>query len=320
MVRTALVTGGAGFIGSHLVERLLEEGWRVRVLDDRSTGSLQNLAAVERRIELRAGDIRDPESCREAARGVEALFHLAAIASVARSVRDPLATHDVNVAGTLNLLMAARDAGVRRFVFSSSASVYGNAVAVPTAEDAPLSPQSPYASGKACGELYCRNFHALYGLETVILRYFNVFGPRQSADSGYAAVIPHFTYASLSGERPIVYGDGRQTRDFVYVANVAEANLCAATAPGAAGRAFNISGGRGVSLLALLEEIQRITGRRLEPEFRGSRPGDVRHSLADITQARRELRYEPSLSLEAGLRLTIQAAAAQGRGRYAVAV
>ena len=224
MSKRALVSGGAGFIGSHLVSRLVHDGWRVRVLDNFNTGRPDNLQSVEDCIDVIADDIRDTRACGKACAGVDTVFHLAGLASVATSISDPLQSHEVTCGGTLNMLLAARDNGVRRFVFSSSASVYGNSDQLPTVETQPLLPQSPYASDKACSEFYCRNFHSLFGLETVILRYFNVFGPRQSAQSGYAAVIPLFVEAAITGKTPIIYGDGRQTRDFVCVDNVVAQN------------------------------------------------------------------------------------------------
>lgn len=305
MTKMALVTGGAGFIGGHLVERLLAEGWRVRVLDNFSSGLRENLAG--RNVEILEGDIRNAETCFRACRGVDSVFHMAAIASVASSVADPIHSHDVNVNGTLNMLMAARDQDVRRFVLSSSASVYGNAKQVPTPEDAPLMPPSPYATGKACGEMYCRNFWELYGLETVILRYFNVFGPRQNPVSGYAAVIPQFVGAALRGESPVVYGDGKQTRDFVYVGNVVAANIRASMTEAVAGMTFNVAGGVGISLLQLIAELEALTGRALNPEFRSGRAGEVLHSRADVTNAQQYLRFVPEVSFQAGLRHTVDA-------------
>jgi UDP-glucose 4-epimerase len=317
-MRTALVTGGAGFIGSHVVEGLLAHGWQVRVLDNLSSGSRENLEAVSRRsqengcavanVQFVGGDIRDAAACRAACAGIDSVFHLAAIASVAQSVEEPDVTSGVNIGGTLNMLMAARDAGVRRFVFSSSASVYGNAEVSPTDEAQPIQPQSPYATEKACGELYCRNFWNLYRLETVILRYFNVFGPRQNVNSGYAAVIPNFIKAVMTGARPVVYGDGLQTRDFVYAENVAAANLRAALAPGVAGRTFNIGSGHGISLIELLTELECAAGTPLDPGFEAARPGEVRHSCADITLATTALGYCPAVPYGEGLRHTLEAA------------
>lgn len=309
IMNKALVTGGAGFIGSHLVERLVREGWRVRVLDDFSSGAYANLSEkwLGETVEVVEGDVRDVDTCYAACRDVDCVFHLAAISSVASSIAAPLSTHDINLGGTLNVLCAARDLNVRRLVFSSSASVYGNADVIPTAENQPISPQSPYASSKACAEYYCRNFSDLHGLETVVLRYFNVFGPRQSAHSGYAAVIPLFVQAAINGRMPIVYGDGLQTRDFVHVETVAEANFLAATVPDAAGKTFNIAGGQGISLLDLLDALSRITGKEMEPEFHPARPGEVRHSRADISHARQTLHFQPRISLSEGLLRTFEA-------------
>ncbi len=293
MARQALVTGGAGFIGSHLIKKLLCEGWNVRVLDNFSSGFHHNLQPVRSDLDVLTGDVRDPDACRHACEGVDSVFHLAAIASVVSSVEDPAQTHEVTLGGTLNMLLAARDAQVRRFVFSSSASVYGNAETVPTTEQQPLAPQSPYASAKAAGEFYCRNFYTLYGIETVILRYFNVFGPHQNTNSGYAAVVPCFVKAVLEDGTPRIYGDGLQTRDFVYVENVAAANVQAALAEGVAGLAFNVAGGVSISLLDLLTALGRLTDRTLIPEFCPPRSGEVRHSRADISHAR----YRFQLSL-----------------------
>jgi nucleoside-diphosphate-sugar epimerase len=311
-MRTALVTGGAGFIGSHLAERLLRDGWRVRVLDNFSTGSEANLAAVRDDVELLRGDVRDADLCGRACRGADSVFHLAAMVSVPQSVAEPRLSHAVTLDGTLNVLAAAREQGVRRVVFSSSASVYGNADAVPTSEDAPLRPQSPYATAKAAGEFYCRNFYELYGMETVVLRYFNVFGPRQNALSGYAAAVPAFVRAAALGQPPTVYGDGLQTRDFVYVENVVRANVLAALAGSAPGQGFNVGCGLGISLLRLLEELEALCGAPLRPEFRPARPGEARHSVAEIGRARRVLGYEPEIDLTAGLRLTCEAATGAG--------
>jgi nucleoside-diphosphate-sugar epimerase len=310
MLLKALVTGGGGFIGSHLVDLLLKEGWQVRILDNFSTGSPGNLLYCGGEIDVIEGDIRDKTLCESSCRDVDAVFHLAGMASVGDSVADPLLAHEVNLTGTLNMLLAARDAGVRRFVFSSSTSVYGNADTVPTKESQIIAPLSPYASQKATGEFYCKNFHALYGLETVILRYFNVFGPRQSATSGYAAAIPKFVQASVNHTTPIIYGDGQQTRDFVYAGNVALANLRAAQAEGVGGQAFNIAGGNSISLLDLLAELRHVTGSALIPDFQPARAGDVRHSRADITKAKALLGYEPEVSFAEGIRRTVEEAKA----------
>jgi UDP-glucose 4-epimerase len=290
------------------VERLAVDGWRVRILDNFSSGSRDNLPPLREQVEIIEGDVRAADHACRACEGVDTVFHLAAIASVAGSVADPLTSHDVNVNGTIQMLMAARDQNVRRFVFASSASVYGDAIGVPTGEDEPLKPQSPYATGKACGELYCRNFWELYGVETVVLRYFNVFGPRQSRVSGYAAVIPQFVETAVARRTPVVYGDGQQTRDFVYVGNVVAANLRAAVAEGVGGQVFNVAGGHGISLLRLLSELGDLCGAPMHPEFRAERAGEVRHSVADISRARSVLGYEPAVSLAAGLNVTLRAA------------
>ncbi|HEU4751503.1 MAG TPA: NAD-dependent epimerase/dehydratase family protein, partial [Armatimonadota bacterium] len=255
-----------------------------------------------------------------ACRGVDTVFHLGAIASVVSSVADPVTAHDVNVTGTLNILMAARDRNVRRLVFASSASVYGNAQRVPTSETEPLKPESPYATGKACGEFYCRNFWELYGLETVMLRYFNVFGPGQSPVGGYAAVIPMWAECAATGARPVIYGDGRQTRDFVYVGNVVAANVLAATAQVPLGQAFNVAAGTGVSLLDLLSEFRALTGSPMSPEFRPGREGEVRHSIADIARARHSLSYQPEVSLRAGLAATLFPGSAPLASRHSIPV
>ena len=296
-----LVTGGAGFIGSHLVDALVAAGHEVRVLDNLSTGSAANLAAVRHRIEFVQGDITDLGVVREATRGVEVVFHQAALPSVARSVADPLASHEVNATGTLRLLQAARQSGVRRFVYASSSSVYGDTPALPKREDLATNPLSPYAVSKLAGEHYCRVFTRLFGLETVSLRYFNVFGPRQDPTSEYAAVVPKFIAAMSRGEAPEIHGDGTQSRDFTYVANVVDANLRAAYAPGVGGEVLNVACGRRASLLDLVATLNDILGTTIEARFGEPRPGDVKHSLADISRARSLLAYEPRVQLEEGL-------------------
>jgi UDP-glucose 4-epimerase len=297
-----LVTGGAGFIGSHLVEALVARGHAVRVLDNFSTGFWENLAAVRDEIELIEADLTDPEAVRAAARGVELVFHQGALASVPRSVADPAATHQVCATGTLHVLLAARDAGVRRVVYAASSSAYGNAARLPRRESDPVEPLSPYAAAKLAGEHYCAAFHLVYGLETVRLRYFNVFGPRQPPDSPYAAVIPLFLRAALRGQRPVVHGDGLQSRDFTYVEDVVRANLLAADAPGVAGRVYNIACGRRTTLLDLVARIGALLGTEIRPVHAAARPGDVRHSQADITLARDELGYQPAFDVDEGLR------------------
>src|SRR5262245_57077477 len=298
---TYLVTGGAGFIGSHLVEALVGRGELVRVLDNFSTGDRRNLDAVLDEIELVEGDVTDPETVRRATRGAELVFHQAALASVPRSVANPLATHRACVDGTLHVLIAARDAGARRVVYAASSSAYGNSRRLPKGEDDPTAPLSPYAVAKLAGEQYCAAFSEVYRLETVRLRYFNVFGPRQSPDSPYAAVIPLFIQAMTAGRRPVIHGDGTQSRDFTFVADVVGANLRAAQAPGVCGRVYNVACGRRTSLLELLGHLNDLMGTRLAPEHAAPRPGDVRHSLADIRRARAEPGYEPTWDVDSGL-------------------
>jgi UDP-glucose 4-epimerase len=297
-----LVTGGAGFIGSHLVEALLERGERVRVLDNFSTGNLANLEAVQNRIELIDGDITDLETVRKALAGVEVVFHQAALASVPRSVANPLATHRVCVDGTLHILLAARDARVRRVVYAASSSAYGNSARLPKSESDPTSPLSPYAVAKLAGEHYCAAFSEVYNLETVRLRYFNVFGPRQSPDSPYAAVIPLFIQALTGRKAPVIHGDGQQSRDFTYVADVVRANLLAAEAPGVSGRVYNVACGRRTTLLELVSHLNELLGTQIAPRHVVARLGDVRHSQADIERARTELNYRPTTDVPSGLR------------------
>jgi nucleoside-diphosphate-sugar epimerase len=309
-----MVTGGAGFIGSHIVDRLVEEGHRVRVVDNFSTGRRENLAHLEGHplVQVAEGDICDGEFMAEAMEGVDYVLHQAAIPSVPRSVSDPATSHRVNVEGTLRVLLAAREAGVRRVVFASSSSVYGDVSGDPRAELAkreslPPRPLSPYAGTKLAGEGYCLAFHSSYGLETVVLRYFNVFGPRQDPSSQYASVVPRFAAALLNGKRPVIYGDGLQTRDFTYVSNVVDANLRACRAPGAPGRVFNVACGRSVSVLELLQTMAGVLGVSADPEFQNPRPGDVRHSRASISMARKVLGYRVGVGFTHGIRLTLKA-------------
>ena len=297
-----LVTGGAGFIGSHLVEALVERGDTVRVLDNFSTGALANLERVRRRVHVLDGDITDLASVQTAMKGVEVVFHQAALASVPRSIANPLATHHACVTGTLHVLMAARDAGARRVVYAASSSAYGGSRKLPKCEDDPTIPLSPYAVAKLAGEQYCAVFAGVYGLETVRLRYFNVFGPRQSPDSPYAAVIPKFIEAMTNGCSPLIHGDGEQSRDFTFVADVVQANLRAAEAPGVSGRVYNIACGRRTSLLELVRHLNELLGTAIEPEHTEARAGDVRHSLASIDAARTDLHYEPTTDIVTGLR------------------
>jgi UDP-glucose 4-epimerase len=305
-METCLVTGGAGFIGSHLVEALLARGRRVRVLDNFSTGDPANLAAVRDDVEVIDGDITDRTSLTAALRGVAVVFHQAALASVPRSVADPVATHEACATGTLNVLLAARDAGVRRVVYAASSSAYGNSARLPKRESDPTAPLSPYAVAKLAGEHYCAAFSEVYGLETVRLRYFNVFGPRQTPDSPYAAVIPLFLREMLAGRRPHVHGDGEQSRDFTFVEDVVRANLLAAEAPGVSGQVYNVAGGRRVSLLQLVAALNALLGTDISPAHGPPRPGDVRHSQADISRAAADLGYSPRVSIEAGLRRCVK--------------
>jgi nucleoside-diphosphate-sugar epimerase len=303
-----LVTGGAGFIGSHLVETLLQRGESVRVLDDFSTGKADNLAPFSGRFEMLEGRIDDASLAERAVRGIDFVLHQAALGSVPRSVEDPAGSHAANLTGTLVLLDASRKAKVRRFVYASSSSVYGDTPELPKTESMAPAPLSPYAVTKLGGEHYCRVFHGIYGLQTVALRYFNVFGPRQRPDSQYAAVIPRFIAALKGGEAPVLYGDGRQSRDFTYVENVVQANLAACEAPArAAGEAFNIACGERFSLLDLLGELQALSGRSQPPRFEPSRKGDVRDSLADIRKAEETLAYRPRIPFREGLARTLLA-------------
>ncbi len=310
-----LVTGGGGFIGSNIVEALLRRGDDVRILDDFSTGRRENLRealgwarAGGGRHELLEGDVRDAETCRRAVAGRDFVLHQAAIPSVQRSVEDPAATNEVNVGGTLRMLLAARDAGAKRFVYASSSSIYGDTERLPKEESMPPAPLSPYALQKLAGEAYCGLFHRLYGLPTVALRYFNVFGPRQDPKSEYAAVVPRFMSALRDGRRPVVYGDGEQSRDFTFVADAVQANLLACEAPRATfGRAYNVACGRRTSLNDLLAILSELTGRRAEAMREPPRPGDVRHSMASIEAATRDLAYRPSVDLREGLRRTWEA-------------
>ena len=299
---TALVTGGGGFIGSHLVRRLLADGYSVRVLDNFSSGHRANLAPIANDIELVEGDVQSYERASAAVRGCDLVFHQAALPSVPRSIQDPLTSTAVNVTGTLNVLLAARDAEVRRVVYASSSSVYGANPELPKREDMATLPMAPYAVAKLAGEGYCRSFHKVYGLDTVSLRYFNVFGPGQDPASQYAAVVPNFITAFLEGRPPTVHGDGEQSRDFCYIDNVVEANLLAAGAgTDAAGEAFNIACGARTTLNEMLDALRDHTGRDLEATHVDPRPGDVRHSQADTAKAERLLGYRAEISVREGL-------------------
>jgi UDP-glucose 4-epimerase len=308
---TVLVTGGAGFIGSHLAEGLLERGHRVRVLDNFATGRRSNIGRLEREIELVEGDIRSFERVDRAVAGCEIVLHQAALPSVQRSIEDPLTSNATNVTGTLNVLLAARNRGVRRVVCASSSSIYGSASGIaPRREADPPAPISPYASAKLASECYARSFHDVFGLDTVCLRYFNVFGPRQDPGSQYAAVIPSFISAVLTGQPPLVFGDGEQSRDFTHVENVVQANLLAIDAPGVAGGLYNVACGERVTLNRLIRELGGLLGVDVEPVYAAPRPGDVRHMLADLSLARRQLGYEPSVLLRDGLGRTLEEPAA----------
>jgi nucleoside-diphosphate-sugar epimerase len=302
---TFVVTGGAGFIGSNVVHRLVADGERVRVIDDLSSGRLENLAGVEDAVDFTAGSILDAALLRDAFSGADYVLHQAARANVVRSVEDPIASNAVNVEGTLNVLNAARACGVKRVVYASSSSVYGNAPELPKREDVAPDPRSPYAVSKLAAEHYCRVFTEVYGLQTVSLRYFNVFGPRQDPASAYAAVVPAFIRRLLDGQEFTVFGDGEQSRDFTYVDNAVEANLLAARAEGAAGRVFNVGCGRRYTLNRLVEVLQDLLHTSVRPRYLPDRPGDVRHSLADISAARSTLGYEPTVAFEEGLRRTV---------------
>jgi nucleoside-diphosphate-sugar epimerase len=301
------VTGGAGFIGSHLAQHLLADGFPVRVLDNFATGRRSNLRVLSEDAEIVEGDIQSYERVSRAVAGCEAVLHQAALPSVPRSIQDPLTSNATNVIGTLNVLLAARDQGVRRVVLASSSSVYGASPKLPKREDDPALPISPYASAKLAGESYARSFHNVYGLETVMLRYFNVFGPRQDPSSAYAAVIPSFITRLAAGESPVIYGDGEQSRDFTYIENVVQANRRALEARDVAGEVFNIACGDRVTLNRLLAELQTIVGADVPAAYAAPRPGEVRHSLADISRARERLGYEPTVGLTDGLRRTVEA-------------
>jgi nucleoside-diphosphate-sugar epimerase len=299
-----LVTGGAGFIGSHIVDRLLAEGHSVRVLDNFSTGRRENLLDVLSDIELVEADIESYEHVQNAVSGCEVVLHQGALPSVPRSVQDPLRSNATNVTGTLNVLLAARDSGVRRVVYASSSSIYGASPELPKHEGLMPQPISPYAVAKLAGEGFCRSFNEVFSLEAVALRYFNVFGPRQDSRSHYA--VPNFITALLNGGHPVVYGDGEQSRDFTYVGNVVEGNLLAMTAKGVGGKAYNLGAGERTTLNELLSHIGSLVGREPDARYEAPRLGDVKHSHADVSAAQRDLGYSPSVSVEEGLRLTLE--------------
>ena len=304
--RLYLVTGGAGFIGSHIAERLLRDGHSVRVLDNFVAGKEENLEQIGGEVDLVRGDIRDRQVLADAMKGVYVVFHEAALGSVPRSVADPLTTHDVNITGTLNVLLAAREAGVRRVVYASSSSVYGETKELPKVEEIKPQPLSPYALSKLAGEHYIKVFDHVYGFEAVSLRYFNIFGPRQDPESQYAAVIPRFVTALQTGKQPVIYGDGMQSRDFTYVENVVEANLLASEADNVAGGVFNIACGGRFTLLELLSKLKEIIGSDIEPIHEPARAGDVRDSQAGIRAASEALGYSVKVDFDEGLRRTVE--------------
>jgi nucleoside-diphosphate-sugar epimerase len=304
---TYLVTGGAGFIGSNIVRTLVERGEKVRVLDNLSTGKLKNIEDFLKDIEYIEGDFTDLEVARKAVKGVDYVLHQGAIPSVPRSIDDPIKTNNANILGTLNMLIASRDAGVKRFVYAASSSAYGDSPVMPKVETMPIAPKSPYAIQKLTAEQYCQNFYTLFGLETVCLRYFNVFGPNQDPESVYSAVIPMFIKKILAGEAPIIYGDGNTSRDFTFVDNNVDANLRACIAgKESAGEVINIACGYEISLNGLIEKINEILGTNTTPIYKEERKGDVKHSLADISKAKKLLGYEPIVNFEEGLRKTIE--------------
>jgi UDP-N-acetylglucosamine/UDP-N-acetylgalactosamine 4-epimerase len=304
-----LVTGGAGFIGSNIVETILDMGYRVRVLDNFSEGKKENIKDFlkHKNFELLTGDIRDKDTCQASCKGIDYVLHQAALGSVPRSIHDPISTNDVNITGTLNMLIAARDNKVKKFVFASSSSVYGDDLHLPKVETSIGTPLSPYAISKRVNELYAGNFHELYGLKTVGLRYFNVFGKRQNPDSQYSAVIPVFIKSLIEGIPPKIYGDGMQSRDFTYIDNVVKANLLACLSNGStSGQVYNIAAGGRTSLIDLYNTISGILGKYIQPEFVPERKGDIRHSNADISNAEKMLGYEPHVGLEEGLKKTVE--------------
>jgi UDP-glucose 4-epimerase len=301
-----LVTGGAGFIGSNIVEELIRRNETVRVLDNFSTGKEENLSAFAGKFELLRGDLRDYGLVQQAVDGMDVVLHQAALPSVPRSVKDPISSNEVNVTGTLNILQTSKDAGVRRVVYASSSSVYGDNPELPKHEGMIPNPLSPYAVSKLAAEKYAVVFSRLYGLETVVLRYFNVFGPRQDPTSQYSAVIPKFIDAILKDERPAIYGDGEQSRDFNYISNVVEANLLAATCDGPFGAVMNCASGTRITLNQLCEKLNALLGKSIKPMYGEPRKGDIKHSLASIELAKRTMGYEPFLQLDDGLKKTIE--------------
>jgi nucleoside-diphosphate-sugar epimerase len=301
-----LVTGGAGFIGSHVAEYLQKRGERVRVLDNFSTGKVENVETFVDRIELITGDVRDRKACEEAVKGIDFILHQAAVCSVPRSIEDPVATNETNVDGTLNLLIAAKEARVKRFICASSSSVYGDSEVLPKVETMSPNPSSPYGLTKHVQESYCNVFYRIYGLETVCLRYFNVYGPKQDPFSPYAAVIPSFIRSLLGGESPTIYGDGEQTRDFTYVLDCVAANWKASHAQGIGGGVFNIATGKRIAINQLYRELANLLDKEISPIYAHPRQGDIRHSLADITMAKAKMGYSPSFDIGMGLKKSLQ--------------
>lgn len=303
-----LITGGAGFIGSNLTKALLEKGAKVRVLDNFITGRRRNIEPFlgGDNFELIEGDLRNYSTVKRAAEGMDYTLHQGALPSVPRSIKDPVTTNNINILGTLNVLEAAKEAGVKRVVYASSSSIYGDSETLPKREDMPVRPLSPYALSKYTGERYCQMFHQIYGLETVCLRYFNVFGPNQDPTSQYAAVIPKFINLIMKNEAPVIYGDGSQSRDFTYVENVIEANLLACGANEGAGEVFNVAYGKSFNLLQLVGSINNHLSKDIKPRFTDSRSGDVKHSLASVERAKIKLGYEPKVNFEQGLEKLIQ--------------
>ncbi|MGD0784720.1 MAG: SDR family oxidoreductase [Sedimentisphaerales bacterium] len=298
----SLITGGAGFIGSNMVRFLLDKGQKVRVLDNFETGKRENLTEVVDRIELVEGDIRDMAAVGRAVKGADVVYHLAALGSVPRSIKDPLTSHDVNVNGIVNMLIASRDAKAKRFVFSSSSSVYGQSKVLPQHEELPLNPISPYGATKAAGEIYCKAFYASYGLQTICLRYYNVFGPRQDPTSQYAAAIPLFVSALMRDKPPTIFDDGEQSRGFTYIENVMQANWLAANAKETHGETVNISTKNAVTVNTVVNTIRKLLGKEnIKPVYVPPRPGDIKHSLADVKRAKELIGYVPLVSFEEGI-------------------
>jgi len=302
-----LVTGGAGFIGSHIADALVKQGKKVRVLDNFSTGKIENLKGILNKISLIRGDIKDKRTVKKSIKGVKYVLHQAALHSVPKSFDDPESFNAVNITGTLNLLLAAREAGVQRFVFASSGSVYGEPKRFPEQESFIPHPISPYAATKLMGEVYCRLFWEYYKLPTISLRYFNVFGPRQSMENKYAVVVPKFIISLLTNQSPPIYGDGKQSRDFTYINNVVQANMLSLKAkPASFGKVFNIACGRSYTILELLGLLNKLTGKNIDPIFNMPRQGDIRYTLADISRVRKYLNYKPNVAFKDGLKYSIE--------------